>query len=879
MQCTKCGHTLPESAAFCPNCGERAGGGGQADGPLYQTEVKGLLKSGRLAVYRDRVEFSTSSAQRTVFNYASLVAVKKRLLPTPAILFITEDARTEACAATSKNIHEAFLYVEQAVRPYLEARRERLQAQGIRYSLLSSMGMTNSGILNVSDDQVEFLSRSGQRETVPFQAIRSAAVSAAGLELSLHDGGTRSFGLDKEAREEVSAFIRQAIAPYLQARREALLAEGICFSYPGSLGQERGTVDIRADRVDFTGAAGRTESVPFRDVRTAGLMGGMLELSLTDGTARSFTADQGEQDAILAFVKEAIDPYVKMRTVGFDAVFGSGERIEINRERGVFHIVRQNGAVITGERPLADLVSCRLEESTALNPMISGIRLGGRAIAGKAAETAGRQGAEEDGETVRSIDILLAVRDGEGLRTEAVRFGDFPLGVRRTSPKYLQSADAAAGLMDCLREACPACELIVPEPPAQETPELPELPETAGDAGGKEAESAAAAPEPDAGEGDAPLGVRKYIRRVSDYISTCQAPRAIAFQGSGEELRRLAASLEDRYQGNLIWLHGKQAARSELGLPVFIGASLISQLDGSGDGRGVKFAKASINLAITLISKGSTDGQPLIDAIFKDDPRNTPEDLAKAFSALVRKKTGGERDKVIVFLDDLDHLAPKRAVEILEALEDFLECENCVFVAAVDYAAVVRGFRELHGQDTGDAFFNKVFRITFRLPASGQQLQDSVRTNLERMELPADDPEEVGLCCRLLERSVGSGPEAVSRLFDLFQLLKTLADEELYENGRKRLILFGLLCMQTRFRGVYEYLVRMRGSVTPELLAGLCRPDTAVRSGLEEGERADFQAFAQVFCGIINADRAEGISQEECDTFAQVLEFSSITSR
>lgn len=875
MQCTKCGHTLPESAAFCPNCGERAGGGGQADGPLYQAEVKGLLKSGRLAVYRDRVEFSTSSAQRTVFNYASLVAVKKRMLPTPAILFITEDARTEACAATSKNIHEAFLYVEQAVRPYLEARRERLLAQGIRYSLLSSMGMTNSGILNVSDDQVEFLSRSGQREAVPFQAVRSAAASAAGLELSLHDGGTRSFGLDKEAREEVSAFIRQAIAPYLQARREALLAQGIYFSYPGSLGQERGTVDIRADRVDFTGAAGRTESVRFQDVRTAGLLGGMLELSLTDGTARSFTADPGEQDAILAFVKDAVDPYVKRRTVGFDTAFGSAERIEINRERGVFHILRRNGTVITDECPLESLAACRLEESTALNPMLSGIRMGSRAISGKAAE--GRTDAEE--EAVRSVDILLSVQDGEGQRTEAVRFGDFPLGVRRTSPKYVQAADDAAGLMDWLREACPACELILPEAPAPEEAEDP--------AGGAEPEAgpteAGAAPAAESGGAsggeDDPLGLRKYIRRVSDYISTCPAPRAIAFQGSSEELRRLAASLEGRYQDNLIWLHGKQAARSELGLPMFIGASLISQLDGSGDGRGVKFAKASLNLAITLISKGSTDGQPLIDAIFKDDPRNTPEDLAKVFSELVRKRTGGERDKVIVFLDDLDHLAPGKAVELLEAMEDYLECESCVFVAAVDYATVVRGFHELHGQDTGDAFFNKVFRITFRLPASGRQLENSVRTNLERMELPAGGPEEAGLCCRLLERSVGSGKEEVGRLFDLFQLLKTLADEELYENGHKRLILFGLLCMQTRFRGAYEYLVRRRGSVTPELLSGLCRPDAAVRSGLEEGEQADFQAFAQVFCGIINADRAEGISREECDTFAQVLEFSSITSR
>ena len=87
--------------------------------------------------------------------------------------------------------------------------------------------------------------------------------------------------------------------------------------------------------------------------------------------------------------------------------------------------------------------------------------------------------------------------------------------------------------------------------------------------------------------------------------------------------------------------------------------------------------------------------------------------------------------------------------------------------------------------------------------------------------------------------------------------------------------------MQTKFRAVYDQLVRMKGSVTPELLSGLCDPGSEVvaRSGLGEEEQAGFRAFAQVFCSVINADNAGGISPSECGMFAQVLEFSSITSR
>ena len=180
MKCTKCGRELPENAAFCPGCGERVAAGEQrtaSDKPVYLAEIKGLLKSGRLAVYRDRVEFSASSAQKTVYNYDSLVAVKKRTLPTPAILFITEDGQTGACAVPSKNIHEAFFHIEQAVAPYLEERKTRLLAQGIRYSLVSGMGMGSSGILDLTDDRAEFLGKSGKKETVLFRDVRSASLS------------------------------------------------------------------------------------------------------------------------------------------------------------------------------------------------------------------------------------------------------------------------------------------------------------------------------------------------------------------------------------------------------------------------------------------------------------------------------------------------------------------------------------------------------------------------------------------------------------------------------------------------------------------------------------------------------------------------------
>lgn len=218
---------MVEGAAFCPHCGERVAGGDAGPGRLiYQAEVKRPLRpAGKLMVYSDRTEYVTSSVQKAVFNYTGLVSVKKGRLE--SIDFITEDGRTESCPVDRKCIHEAFLYIEQAVRPYLAQRREQLLTQGVRYSFPSSQGLLNDGVLNLSARQAEFKAKSGKSDTVPYEEVKSVNAPGGTLDFLLFNGGSKSFAVGKELREEVLAFVRESVAPYLARRKEELLARGI----------------------------------------------------------------------------------------------------------------------------------------------------------------------------------------------------------------------------------------------------------------------------------------------------------------------------------------------------------------------------------------------------------------------------------------------------------------------------------------------------------------------------------------------------------------------------------------------------------------------------------------------------------------------------
>lgn len=801
MECVRCGHEIMEGAAFCPCCGEKVAEEKTGeDKPVYQTDVKGMRKSGKLAVYRDRTEFATSSVQKTVYNYSSLVSVRKRLgLGMDHIDFITEDGQTETCDVNRKSVHEAFLYIEQAVRPYIAQRKERLLSQGIQYSLVSGTGLGGGGILNISADKAEWKTKSGQSKIVFFQEVKS--------------------------------------------------------------------VDITA---------------------------GSLEFLLTDGTSRTFAVERDMQDEVAAFVRNAIQPYVLKRTVGFDKVFGIDERIEVNEERGVFHILRQGGREITEECPLTALVKCEQTECDAPKSAL-GILTGAAKVVG-VRETLGAPNADD---IVSYVGVQMTIRTDQSTSTEIVRFGDFSLGMSRTNRKYERYLTEATKFMEYLDSSCPECELIVPAPREEESGLVGAEGEDF--SGGEEslvdpdnAHEESSADNNTVSENDQ-LGITKYIEGISSFINSGVTPMTIAIQGSwgngkNSIMKMISDSLEERYSDNRIWFTPRRMLQtnSEEPLSILVGKTLIRQLSGAESGvskdSAVKIAKGVIELLAGIIAPDSSAGQNLVEGLFKDGSSISFEKLVEAFYKLVEKRISGPNDKVIILINELDKLAPAKAVELLEAMRSFFDCEGCVFVAAIEYSFFQRGIRENSDSDLDvgqeKALFDEIFQMSFRVPMSSQQIMNYVRDQLGHIGICTEGETELVFYVELIQGSVGYEPKSMDRLFNSFLLLKNMADTELYENKIQRLMLFALLCMQSKFYAIYDQLKRMKTQVTFELLSGLCNEDSEVvaQCELSGEEKVKFCAFAKVFCDMINTVDAEGISQLECGMFARMLEISSITS-
>lgn len=87
------------------------------------------------------------------------------------------------------------------------------------------------------------------------------------------------------------------------------------------------------------------------------------------------------------------------------------------------------------------------------------------------------------------------------------------------------------------------------------------------------------------------------------------------------------------------------------------------------------------------------------------------ENFQKCVDATLEKR---KKKKLVIFVDDLERLSPERAVEILEVLKLFLDCEHCVFILAIDYDVVCRGISQKYGEDfdkkKGKVFLMKLYK-------------------------------------------------------------------------------------------------------------------------------------------------------------------------
>ena len=144
-----------------------------------------------------------------------------------------------------------------------------------------------------------------------------------------------------------------------------------------------------------------------------------------------------------------------------------------------------------------------------------------------------------------------------------------------------------------------------------------------------------------------------------------------------------------------------------------------------------KIGKGILNVAANIVG-GKRVGRVVDDAINSDssNPIKALRTQLDEFSNILKDE--GHIKKIIVYVDDLDRIEPKDAVQILELLKNIFSISNCVFILAIDYQVVVKGLEHKFGKRTDEnewefrAFFDKIIQLPFMMPLNDYNISKYV---------------------------------------------------------------------------------------------------------------------------------------------------------
>ena len=401
------------------------------------------------------------------------------------------------------------------------------------------------------------------------------------------------------------------------------------------------------------------------------------------------------------------------------------------------------------------------------------------------------------------------------------------------------------------------------------------------------------------------FGISRYINGLCTFILHCETPMTISIQGdwgSGKtSMMNMVRAKLNESNVHTIWFNTWQFSQFQMqdNLAISMLGSLLSELDcdkkkvkdllgtlGNASRTALKILADNVAGGVVADKLGELIGTPEIDSAEKI------KEIKNDFQNAINKKLNSRnKDKAVIFIDDLDRLQPAKAVELLEVLKVFLDCEKCVFVLAVDYSVVTQGIKQKFGdsvdEEKGKSVFDKIIQLPFKMPVAQYDISNYISDALKEMDITCDE-KSVKQYVGLIETSIGCNPRSIKRLFNTYMLLDIISQESSYSanDSKRRMILFAIICMQMEFDELYNFIVSSKDTLSNDLFCQLSdytliNNDENLKEEIgiyDDDEIMRISLFMKKFINAIQIDDVANISEEEIDNLRNILYFSTITS-
>ena len=418
------------------------------------------------------------------------------------------------------------------------------------------------------------------------------------------------------------------------------------------------------------------------------------------------------------------------------------------------------------------------------------------------------------------------------------------------------------------------------------------------------------------------LGMGQYAEALSLFISQCETPLTIAVSGPwGSGKTSIMNMVRNKLGDKIIpvWFNCWQFSQFDLSANLsavmmnFIKDELYKGLeDPTRLDAATETASAIFNWGKGLIGVGakvasSVTGIKVDEAV--DALMNTVNSVQSAKDNMEkmvnRRLENRKKDRVVIFIDDLDRVTPSVALELLEVMKIFLDVKGCVFVLACDFDVVKRGvaakFKSNESEIKGRSFFDKLIQLSFNMPVSNYDKQKYVKELLGQIGFQITD-EEIGDYINLIELSIGFNPRSLKILANsltlvskMLSILEDNAESEKTEQANREKIIFGLTCMERSYPELYHlFMTRLINRDKPWqfLSKELASPQQILEIDelkplFSESSDTDKELLAfkilqfvdYFILSCLDTDSDGVLSNNEIDNLRNIIKLSSLTSR
>jgi len=362
------------------------------------------------------------------------------------------------------------------------------------------------------------------------------------------------------------------------------------------------------------------------------------------------------------------------------------------------------------------------------------------------------------------------------------------------------------------------------------------------------------------------LETKSYAKALSNFIQNCGTPLTIGVQGewgsgktsllnmiqddlleASNEQKKKRGGGEYRVIWINTWEHSVLKSPEESLVSILEElVDTISAIDGSFD----KAQKAK--QFISQIARGAlrvgaqaalgSKAAQVTEEVLGGGSSNSIKGLRKSLEDIINtiiKRKENPTERFVIFVDDLDRIDPKNAVEVLELLKNIFSVEHCVYVLAIDYQVVVKGLQSKFGKLTEEnewefrAYFDKIIQLPFMMPMGSYNLQTYLEKILKDTNFYSNPTEaksgSIIYFVKAIKQTIGNNPRALKRLVNSLSIIKIHWDIQKKDDSKninksanklKKILdplgkdpekilketMFCLVCMQISFPKIFQLL-------------------------------------------------------------------------